>query len=102
MDGDKSVIVTFTLAPKAMIGSKGYDSLNAAYKDAYDSAELGATINLLETVLTEDLVIKGKDITLVGGFSADFKFRGGYPTYLKGLLTINGGSLRVDGVKIRQ
>lgn len=100
IDGNKSVSATFSLAPKAMIGTSGYDSLNAAYLAAYNSADASATINLLDTELTENLDVIGKEITLKGGFSADFKTRSGPSTILKGNLTIKGGSLRVDGITI--
>ncbi|MDU0458509.1 MAG: hypothetical protein RW306_07200 [Geobacteraceae bacterium] len=100
IDGNKSVSATFSLAPKAMIGTSGYDSLNAAYLAAYNSADASATINLLDTELTENLDVIGKEITLKGGFSADFKTRSGPSTILRGMLTIKGGSLKVDGITI--
>jgi uncharacterized repeat protein (TIGR02543 family) len=97
MDAGKSVTATFTAAFKAKIGTTGYDSLKAAYTAAGTSA----TINLMSTELIEDAAISGKDITLLGGYNADFTTRNAQPTFLKGTLTINGGSLRVDGVTVR-
>ena len=44
---------------------------------------------------------KGTNITLKGGYLADYGVtRHGF-TILNGKLTIKGGSLRVDGVKVR-
>lgn len=100
MGDNRSVAAIFSLAPKAKIGDVGYPSLNAAYQAVFDSADTGATIKLLDTELSESLLIKGKNITLKGGFKTD-DTKSGLPTYLKGTLTIKDGSLRVDGVKIR-
>jgi hypothetical protein len=101
IDGNKSVSATFILAPKAMIGTNEYGTLNDAYLAIYNSADAGATINLLETEFIENLEIKGKDVILLGGNSADYKTRNGQPTVLKGTLTIKSGSLRANGIVVR-
>jgi hypothetical protein len=101
LDSNKSVSATFNPAPKAKIGATEYGTLNAAYLAAYNAPEPGATINLLEIVLTEDLVVIGKDIVLVGGHSGDYQTRSGLPTIVKGKLTVKGGSVRTDGVVVR-
>jgi uncharacterized repeat protein (TIGR02543 family) len=101
IDGNKSVGASFTLAPKAMIGTTAYTSLGAAYLGASLSAAAGTTIKLLDTELTGDLEINGKHIILVGGYNAEFTARTGHPTFLKGKLIIKSGSLHVDGVSVR-
>jgi len=101
IDSNKSVTATFNLAPKAMIGTNEYGSLNAAYLAAYNSVDASSVIYLLNAELTEDLEIIGKNISLIGGYSADYKSRSGLPSVLKGKLTIRSGSLRVDSVNVR-
>jgi len=98
MNNDKSVTATFTLAPKAMIGAVGYDSLNYAYSGAAATA----TMLVLGSEHIENLTMDGgKYITVKGGYKADYLGKGDLPTVLKGVLTIGTGSLTVDGVTIR-
>lgn len=97
MTGPKSVTASFTLAPKAKIGSAGYTSLLAAYTGAGSSA----TILALDTEFIENLTMNGgKAIILKGGYKADYSGKSGLPSYLKGVLTIGTGSLTVEGVTI--
>ncbi|NVN90527.1 MAG: C10 family peptidase [Desulfuromonadales bacterium] len=99
MDTAKTVYAYFTQASKAMIGATGYDSLNLAYSGADDS---GSIIMVLDTELIENLIMdKGKTITLVGGYKADYGSRSGLLSTLKGVLTIATGELMVDGLVIR-
>jgi hypothetical protein len=101
MTTDREVTALFTLtAPKAMIGTTGYISLNAAYTAALTPGT--TTILALDAELDEDLAMgSGKDIILIGGHNSAFNGRTGNPTILKGLLTIGNGSLTVDGLAIR-
>jgi hypothetical protein len=49
----------------------------------------------------EWLLDKGKDVTLTGGYRADYGLiRNGF-TVLNGKLTVQSGSRRVDGMKVR-
>jgi hypothetical protein len=101
MAADREVTALFTLtAPKAMIGTTGYISLNAAYTAALTPGT--TTILALDAELPEDLAVgSGKDIILIGGYNTAFNARTGNPTILKGLLTIGAGSLTVDGLAVR-
>jgi len=97
MTGPKSVTASFTLAPKAKIGSTGYTSLLTAYT----AADSSATILALDTEFIENLFMNGgKAIVLKGGYKADYSGKSGLPSYLKGVLTIGTGSLTVEGVAI--
>jgi hypothetical protein len=100
MGDNRNVTATFALAPKAKIGGVGFASLNAAYQAAFNSINASATINLLDTELTESLMIIGKNITLKGGFKTDGT-KSGQSTYLKEKLSVKEGSLRVEGVTVR-
>ncbi|MFZ4857456.1 MAG: putative Ig domain-containing protein [Desulfuromonadaceae bacterium] len=103
MTGPKSVVATFILAPKAMIGTTGYLSIYAAYLAAISDAtimtidstmpDLGLNINAA--------LANGKTVTIKGGYKADYKSRTGLQTYLKGPLKISSGTVRVDGLAIR-
>jgi len=98
MNADRAVTAIFTLAPKAMIGAVGYDSLNLAYAGAATSANM----LVLGSEHIENLTMDGgKNITVKGGYKADYLGKGDLPTVLKGVLTIGTGSLTVDGVTIR-
>jgi hypothetical protein len=100
MSTDQSVTATFTAAPKAMIGSAGYTSLNAAYTAASTTAV--TTILTLDTDLVESLTIdNGKWINLIGGYDGSYSGRTGIMTGLKGALIIGNGSLTVDGLEIK-
>jgi hypothetical protein len=101
MAADREVTALFTLtAPKAMIGTTGYISLNAAYTAAPTPGP--TTILALDAELPEDLAVgSGKEIILIGGYNTAFNARSGNPTILKGLLTIGNGSLTVDGLAVR-
>ncbi|HCE66258.1 MAG TPA: hypothetical protein DER40_01670, partial [Geobacter sp.] len=99
ISADKTVIATFNLAPKAMIGTTGYTSLNLAYIGAEVS---GSTLLVLDAELTENLNMNSyKSITLKGGYKADYSGKSGMPTVLKGILTIGTGSLTVEGLAVK-
>jgi hypothetical protein len=88
---------TVTASPKAMIGTTGYSSLNAAYTMAASVA----TIMTPDATLVGDLNMSmGKSITLYGGYDATFQTLTGQPTSLQGTLTIATGSLTVAGLAI--
>jgi len=100
MNSDKIAVAAFTLAPKSKLGivaTTGFDTLQTAYSNAV------STIFALDGLFSGDwLLDNGKDIILTGGYLADYgPTRNGF-TILNGKLTIKNGSLRVDGVKVRQ
>jgi len=73
MDLGKSVTATFTAAPKAKVGSKGFTTVQSAYNDA--STTDNAVIKLLEGTLpgtfTADREIT---VTLEGGYDVHYGF----------------------------
>ncbi|MBC8018075.1 MAG: hypothetical protein H7X83_06105 [Verrucomicrobia bacterium] len=99
MNSDKTASANFTLAPKSKLGlgaATGFDTLQTAYSSAV------STIFALEGLFSgEWLLDKGTNITLKGGYLADYGATRNSFTILNGKLTINSGSLRVDGVKVR-
>ncbi len=65
-------------------------------QQAYDAAASGAVIQAKEMVFVEDLTMgASKDVTLVGGYGADFSPQNGYTT-LQGALTVGEGTLVAD------
>jgi hypothetical protein len=98
MIADKTVIATYTAAPRAKIGSAEYSSLKAAY-DVAPKAGV-TTILTLDALLTESLTVN-KQLIIVGGQNITYTGRTGQPTELKGTLTIGKGSLIVDGLAVR-
>jgi hypothetical protein len=98
MSDSKGVTAAFVLAPKAKIGATGYSQLS----DAYAYAGATAEILTLNDVLIEDVTLhQDKAITLKGGWNASYSVLTGQ-TVIKGNLTIQNGSLRANGLKIRQ
>lgn len=99
MDGAKSIMVSFTKAPKAKIGAAGYDSLAAACA----SAASGATILALDSDTTDlGLTLNlGKTITIKGGYEADYNSRSAILTSLQGPLKLTNGKLTVDGLAVK-
>jgi len=88
MTEPKSVTASFTIAPKAMIGSTGYLSLYAAYLAAISDAtimtidsampDIGLNINVA--------LANGKTVSIKGGYKADYKSKIGLQTVMKGPL----------------
>ncbi|WP_235620048.1 C10 family peptidase [Trichlorobacter lovleyi] len=98
MDSAKGVTATFTLAPKAKIGSNGYGSL----ADAYAAASTTDTtlVYLLEDTLSLSTVIN-KKLNLQGGYKADFSRTTSGVTTLQGVLTIGTGSVTADRIVVK-
>ena len=99
MTSDKTAVATFTLVPRSKLdltASTGYDTLQTAYSNA------ATTIFALDGLFTGGWTLdQSKNITLKGGYLADYgPTRNGF-TVLGGKLTIKNGSLRGDGLKIR-
>jgi len=96
MDSAKSVIASFNIASKAMIGSTGYTSFTDAYLEASDSPTI---IKMLGDVLPIISVIS-KPLVLKGGYLPDYsRSTSGYTTLL-GSLTIRSGSVVADRIVI--
>jgi hypothetical protein len=103
MNVPKSVTATFNKAPKAMIGTASYDSLNLAYAAAPSTIGVTTTIMSLDGALLESLILNlGKNIVLKGGYSQDYMRRSGMPTTLAGTLAISSGKLTVDRIVIKK
>jgi hypothetical protein len=116
MDGAKSVAATFSAAPRARNATTG--SSYATLADAIAAAGSGNEIWTLGTQL-DGAVIVDKTINLLGGWNATYTGKSGLPTLLNGdltiqngnpsaetidvmgKLTIQGGSLLVNGVVLR-
>lgn len=100
MSESKGVAATFVLAPKAKIGATGYSLLS----DAYADVALGGTAEILvinDVLIGNVTLAQDKTVTLIGGWNAAYSARSGH-TVVKGELAIQNGSLRVNGVKVRQ
>ncbi len=98
MDADKNVTANFNLAPKAKIGSTGYDSFADAYAAA--SATDTTLVYLLEDTLSLSTVIN-KKLNLQGGYKADFSRTTSGLTALQGTLTIGTGSVTADRIVVK-
>jgi len=99
MSSSKDVTATFNKAPKAKIGTTGYDSLGAAYADAPTIA----TILALDSDMMDAGIIlnQSKIITIRGGYKADYSGRSDLPTLLNGPLNVTKGKLSVDRLVIK-
>ncbi|OGU05320.1 MAG: hypothetical protein A2075_00810 [Geobacteraceae bacterium GWC2_58_44] len=102
MNVARSVSATFNKAPKARIGTTGYDSVYLAYAAASSTAGVATTIMLLDGELLESLNANlGKSIVFKGGYNQDYSGRSGMPTVMKGTLRIRSGKLTVDRLSIK-
>ncbi len=103
MTGAKGVTATFTLAPKAKIGTVGHATLATAY----GVAATGDIILLLDSEMPDNCLDinaalgQGKNITLKGGYKADFRGTSGLPTILHGPFKISSGRISVEGLRVR-
>ncbi|HBG04174.1 MAG: hypothetical protein A2075_16045 [Geobacteraceae bacterium GWC2_58_44] len=103
MTASRSVTATFNKAPKAMIGTAGYGSLNLAYGAASSTAGVVTTIMSLDGELMETLSLNlGKQVVLKGGYSENFLSRSGMATVIRGALRIRSGKLTVERLVIKQ
>ncbi len=93
---DSAVTATFSGAWKARLGITGYDTVTAAQSAALP----GGTILARATEFTENLNI-GTELSLKGGYNADYSSNAGAFSTLSGTLTIGSGSLTVENLIIR-
>ena len=98
MTSNKTAEAIFILVPRTKLtqaASTGFDTLQTAYSNA------ATTIFALDGLFTGAWTLdQSKDISLKGGYLADFgPTRNGF-TILGGKLTVKNGSLRVDRFKI--
>jgi hypothetical protein len=97
MDDDQQVTVTFPYAHKAKVSSHLCDTLAEAltYVSPTD------TILARDVTFGENLTISGKSLTLLGGRDAWYQPINALTT-LQGILTIQGGSLTVDKLTVKE
>lgn len=116
MDAARSVTATFAQAPLAKNNTTGitYATLAGALAEAAAGAEL-----LILGIQHDGAVSLNKKLVLNGGWNATYQAKSGLPTTLngdltnqngdssaealvvKGMLTVHGGSLRVNGVTVQ-
>ena len=88
------VTAIFDTLPNARIS--GTSQLYGLLQPACNDAATGAVIQAKGITFVENLTMgTSKNLTLAGGFDADFLTQNGYTT-LQGTLTIGQGSLVVD------
>jgi hypothetical protein len=97
-DADKNVTATFAIdtAHKARIGTTNYFStLSLAYAGA--SSVGNVEIDAWGTAFDESLLCDGtKNVTIKGGYNADYSSNSGGYTTLNGALTIRHGSVTAE------
>lgn len=101
MTAARNVTATFTLAPKAMIGTTGFTSLGLATATVSAGTE-ATTILVIGLDLDPEMltVDSNRKIILIGGHNSDYS-KGTTPTTLKGPLTISTGSLTVEALVVK-
>lgn len=96
--GGKGAVACFAnygYTKPAMVGEALYDTLTAAYNDAY-----AGVIRAREYVFPEDLTLDlAKEVIIMGGYDTDYTNQPGW-TSLHGILTIKRGSLVADRLSI--
>lgn len=98
MDGAKSVTATFTAAPRARNATTG--ASYSALADAINAASSGDEIWILGTQL-DGAVLLYKTITLLGGWNATYTEKSGLPTLLNGDLTVQDGISSMDTIDVK-
>lgn len=100
MTGNKTVTTTFTLIPKAKVGSKGFSTLQAAYDDGATTDN--AVIELLEGSLPGAFTAgRGISVTLEGGYNATYGAVSSQ-TMLQAPVRLKAGTVRVKRIKVKQ
>lgn len=99
MDGDKEVAALFDLKPVRIPGTTPgyYESIG----EAYACLTTGGTIQVREYLFSEN-VIPDRDVavTIEGGYDSGYSGNSGYTT-INGNITVERGSLTVEGVLVR-
>ncbi|MDU0460266.1 MAG: M4 family metallopeptidase [Geobacteraceae bacterium] len=99
MNDARNVTATFTAAPRVKVGSKPFDTLQDAYNDA--ATTNNAIIKLLGGTLGGAFTAAGgKDVTIEGGYNADFSANPDM-TVVDGPIVLQSGSVTVEGVAIK-
>lgn len=99
-NADKSVIATFDMdsTHKAKLGANYYPTLTEAYAAA---ATTGSIMQASATSFSENLTCNAaKQVTLKGGYTANYLSNSDGYTTLQGVLTIGNGSLTVENLII--
>lgn len=102
MTADAGVSALFNPgSPLAMIAATGFANVGNAYGAAGADATIKAVGGIHPTA-TLSMNSSNKNIFLQGGYDSAFLSPlSGSPTVLQGLLSVSGGRLRVDNIKIR-
>jgi len=94
-------LTTITPAVTAMVGSRGFPSVQSAYDDP--STNTGAVIKLLGGVSSGSLLAsRGIAVLLVGGYNAAYSASTTEGTEVVGPLLMRSGTLRIKNVRISQ
>lgn len=104
MSVDHNVTAGFGLGPgnggpRAKVASTGYDSI----ANAYSAAGAGATIMAVtgDHPVGSLLLDQGTNVILKGGYDSLFATVG-LPSTLQGVIEVRSGSLRAEGIRIKQ
>jgi hypothetical protein len=96
MTANRNVTATFTAAPKVMVGTKVFSSLQAAYKDT--GTQNGSIIKMLGGSLTGCLTADREIIvTIEGGYDSDY-IGNNDKTTIHGNILINAGCVSLESV----
>ncbi len=99
MNDARNVTATFTAAPKVKVGSKPFNTLQDAYNDP--ATTNAAIIKLLGGTLGGAFTAAGgKDVTIEGGYNADFSANPDM-TVVDGPIVLQSGSVAVEVVVIK-
>jgi len=98
MGADKTVGATIDLSPVAKILTNGYMTI----QNAYNSANNGDQIKLLQTTIVGDVLLNRPiNVLMTGGYTTSFSTPSGLTTTIDGTVTVNQGVLTVDGLVIK-
>jgi len=99
LTADKAVTATFNTASVARVGSKAFDSLQAAYDDT--ATTTGSVVRLLGGTINGTFTAgKGISVKLEGGYNAAFDGISTEST-IQGAMKIRAGTVRMKRVNVR-
>jgi len=97
MASARNATATFALIPNVRVSGTPYGTIASAYA----AINLSGTIESQGITFIENLILnRGTSVTILGGFDSAYSSRNGL-TLLNGTLTIESGSLVVDGLVIQ-
>jgi hypothetical protein len=100
MNTVRNVAASFFAAQYVQIGSKPFPSLQDAYKEAVDGAEIWLVEGVLDNQYSSLMANMDKAVTIIGGYDPTYS-RVESETVIRGQLIIKAGTVKIQNVRLR-